>query len=71
MKKANKVTYRPATKEDFKSGATLVNSCGNEVIIQSKYDNGIWVAKVWSGSRHVGDVSVFESSANNFNVRVC
>ena len=61
---------RVATKEDFYTGNKLYNKEGIEFYIQDKYDDGIWNARVWQGSRHVGDKIVFEGESNFYEVRL-
>ena len=61
---------RVATKYDFKTGTKLYDSEGHEIIIQDKYDDGIWNARVWDGTRHVGDKVVFEGEAEFYRVKV-
>lgn len=33
---------RPATKDDFKMGTTLIDSEGNQFVLRQKYAEGIW-----------------------------
>ena len=38
-------TLRTATKEDFKTGTTLITKEGYEFTLRNKYNEGIWESK--------------------------
>lgn len=66
---------RIATREDFRTGTTLFDSEGHEILIQDKYDTGIWNARVFGrlsngGIYRVGDKVVFEGEARFYRVEV-
>lgn len=55
---------RTATKEDFKTGATLITCEGYKFAILRKYDEGIWIAR-----GDAGDVNIYESEAMCYQVK--
>lgn len=61
---------RQATENDFKYGSYFYDQEGNEFIIRDKYDDGIFNADVYSGTRHVGKKVVFVSEARFYQVKV-
>lgn len=64
MTQINKHT-RPATKEDFKIGITLIDSEGYGFTILRQYDLGIWEAR---GTEGQGDKVVYEDEARFYTV---
>jgi len=52
---------------EIKTGATFQDKEGNEFIITSKYDEGIWVCRVFSkNGRSVGVSTFFECEADKY-----
>ena len=59
---------RTATPADFKVTAKFFDNEGHEIYIIGKIDDGIWTARMWDGSRLIGDFAMFEGEARFYKV---